>query len=113
MSIVFLIDQVRPLVAFALRAHALDGFMPTLVHMCGFYLLSVLFYARPSAQASCENAQRFSKLGAFHQSVKLPWLVVGDYNIDVNVFVRSDFCKRVGGVIRKANVEHTCIGVDK
>ena len=73
--------------------------------MSGFSILIVLFYAHPSVQFGGDNAQRFSKLGAFLRSVKLPWLVAGDFNIDVNVVARSDFCKRVGGVIRRADVE--------
>eukprot|EP00959_Pyramimonas_sp_CCMP1952_P112980 2361546-Pyramimonas_sp.AAC.1 len=56
------------------------------------------------------NSARFAKLGAFLPSVKLPWLVIGDFNIDVVKFQRSAFCRRVGGVIRRADVECTCVG---
>eukprot|EP00959_Pyramimonas_sp_CCMP1952_P035227 738028-Pyramimonas_sp.AAC.1 len=84
--------------------------MPTSVHLCGFSLLVVLFYAHASVEFSGINSARFAKLGAFLSSVKLPWLVMGEFHIDVAKFQGSAFCRRVGGATRRADVEYTCVG---
>ena len=83
---------------------------PAVVHMKGFSLLIVLFYAHPTLGFARANAQRYARLGALLQSVQLPWIVLGDFNQDVSEFRQSAFVKRVHGHIRQANVDYTCVG---
>ena len=80
---------------------ALDGFLPVVLHMTGFSILAILFYAHPSLGFAGANLQRFAKLGAFLQSVQLPWFIVGDFNIDIGVFQRSAFLERIHGFTKK------------
>eukprot|EP00959_Pyramimonas_sp_CCMP1952_P043109 901917-Pyramimonas_sp.AAC.1 len=54
---------------------ALDGFLPVVLHMTGFSIIAVVFYAHPSVGFAGENLQRFARLGAFLKSVQLPWFI--------------------------------------
>ena len=89
---------------------ALDGFLPVVLHMTGFSVIATTFYAHPTVGFAGENLQRFAKLGALLQSVQLPWFIVGDFNIDISVFQRSAFLKRIQGFTRRADIEFTCVG---
>eukprot|EP00959_Pyramimonas_sp_CCMP1952_P042726 893513-Pyramimonas_sp.AAC.1 len=43
------------------------------------------------------NIQRFAKLGAFLAALKLPWVLLGDFNMSASALGKAGFFARVGG----------------
>eukprot|EP00959_Pyramimonas_sp_CCMP1952_P454010 9469218-Pyramimonas_sp.AAC.1 len=54
------------------------------------------------------NLLRFHHLGALLNSLRVPWIVAGDYNMPAPVLSHSGFLTAVGGQVVQASVETTC-----
>eukprot|EP00959_Pyramimonas_sp_CCMP1952_P391879 8212180-Pyramimonas_sp.AAC.1 len=54
------------------------------------------------------NKVRFQRLGGLLKAIRLPWVVVGDFNMEPDILAASRFVQNVHGVIRTAGPEGTC-----
>eukprot|EP00959_Pyramimonas_sp_CCMP1952_P040988 857048-Pyramimonas_sp.AAC.1 len=86
----------------ALRApgsNALDGFVATIIHCSGFSLVLCICYGFTSRGLAGRNLARFYRLGGFLCSLKLPWVCLGDWNVEPPAIIQSGFLDRVMGRI--------------
>ena len=89
----------------------LDGFQVSIIHMRGYPIAVFTFYGLPSLGFTGANVQRFKKLGAVINTLQIPYIIIGDFNVQVAAMQKSVFLSKLVGepVILKAdNVSCAC-----
>ena len=81
---------------------SLDGFVATVVHMTGYSIIIVTLYGLPSLGMRGANRRRFQKIGGLLAAVRLPWILIGDFNMTPAVLSASQFGQKLGGIVRTA-----------
>eukprot|EP00959_Pyramimonas_sp_CCMP1952_P296889 6211062-Pyramimonas_sp.AAC.1 len=76
---------------------ALDGFSAAIVHMHGYSLVAITYYGFCSEGFGGRNLARLAKLGALVSQLRLPWFIVGDFNLEPEVLVQRGFIQKVDG----------------
>eukprot|EP00959_Pyramimonas_sp_CCMP1952_P360705 7554569-Pyramimonas_sp.AAC.1 len=87
---------------------SLDGFVAVTAHFSGFSMVIASFYAHSGVGVRGLNAGSYQRLAGLLWSLQLPWIVLGDFNISPQNFVRSGIPDRVRGTVITAGDTATC-----
>eukprot|EP00959_Pyramimonas_sp_CCMP1952_P202541 4235539-Pyramimonas_sp.AAC.1 len=78
------------------------------INFTGYSMLVVYFYGHPSVLMRGANRARFSRLGGLLKATRLPWAVVGDFNVSPAVPQASPFAHQLDAVSCTAPGGGTC-----
>eukprot|EP00959_Pyramimonas_sp_CCMP1952_P046993 981095-Pyramimonas_sp.AAC.1 len=77
--------------------------------MRGYSLAAITFYGFCSDGFAGRNLTRYAKLGALVSQLRLPWFIVGGFNLEPEELARRGFPSKTDGVIYKpSGVLTTC-----
>eukprot|EP00959_Pyramimonas_sp_CCMP1952_P310796 6504140-Pyramimonas_sp.AAC.1 len=60
----------------------LDGLLPMVLNFAGYSLVVIIVHALPSIRMTGHNRVRFQRLGGLVETLSLPWIIVGDFNME-------------------------------
>ena len=73
-----------------------------------FSLVFCIVYGHSGVGFGQGNSSRFRRIGSLLAALQLPWIAIGDWNIQPSSMARTGFLERIGGHILCADIEYTC-----